>query len=52
MFTKAEIEKYFTTEKQESLLFVFIGIAVIVTAIDFSFLLKTNFIKGRLFRYY
>jgi hypothetical protein len=46
MFTKADIEKYFTGEKQESLLFVFIGIAGIVTAIIFFFFLKTNFYKG------
>ena len=46
MFTKADIEKYFTAEKQESLLFVLIGIAGIIAAIVFFFFLKTNFYKG------
>lgn len=46
MFTKADIEKYFTAEKQESLLFVFIGVAGIITAIIFFFFLKTSFHKG------
>ena len=46
MFTKADIEKYFTAEKQESLLFVLIGVAGIITAVVFFFFLKTNFYKG------
>lgn len=46
MFTKADIEKYFTGEKQESLLFLFIGIAGIIAAIVFIFFLKTSFYKG------
>jgi drug/metabolite transporter (DMT)-like permease len=46
MFTKADIEKYFNAEKQESLLFLFIGIAGIIAAIVFFFFLKTNFYKG------
>jgi hypothetical protein len=46
MFTKTDIEKYFTAEKQESLLFLIIGIAAIVTAFGFYFFLKTNFWKG------
>lgn len=46
MFTKTDIEKYFTGEKQESLLFLFIGIAGIIAAIVFFFFLKTNFYKG------
>jgi Ca2+/Na+ antiporter len=46
MFTKADIEKYFTGEKQESLLFLFIGIAGIIAAIVFFFFLKTSFYKG------
>jgi hypothetical protein len=46
MFTKTDIEKYFTGEKQESLLFLFIGIAGIIVAIVFFFFLKTNFYKG------
>jgi hypothetical protein len=46
MFTKTDIEKYFIGEKQESLLFLLIGIAGIVTATVFFFFLKTNFYKG------
>jgi membrane protein implicated in regulation of membrane protease activity len=46
MFTKADIEKYFNAEKQESLLFLFIGIAGIIAAIVFFFFLKTSFYKG------
>ncbi len=37
MFTKADIKKYFTVEKQESLLFVLIGVAGIIMAVIFSF---------------
>ncbi len=46
MFTKTDIEKYFTAEKSESLLFIFIGIAAVIAAIIFFFFLKTNFYKG------
>lgn len=46
MFTKTDIEKYFTAEKQESLLFMLIGIAGIVSALILFFFLKTNFYKG------
>jgi len=46
MFSKTDIEKYFTAEKNESILFVFIGIAAIILAIVFFFFLKTNFYKG------
>lgn len=46
MFNKADIEKYFSAEKQESLLFVLIGVAGIITAIAFFFFMKTNFYKG------
>jgi len=46
MFTTSDIEKYFNAEKQESLLFVAIGIAGIVTAFVFVFICKTNFYKG------
>ena len=46
MFTKADIEKYFAGEKQESLLFLLIGIAGILAAIVFFFFLKTSFYKG------
>jgi drug/metabolite transporter (DMT)-like permease len=46
MFTKVVIEKYFNAEKQESLLFLLIGVAGIIAAIIFFFFLKTNFYKG------
>jgi drug/metabolite transporter (DMT)-like permease len=46
MFSKTDIEKYFMAEKQESLLFVLIGAAGIITAVVFYFFLKTNFYKG------
>jgi hypothetical protein len=46
MFTKADIEKYFNAEKNESLLFIIIGIAAILLALIFFFYLKTNWHKG------
>jgi len=46
MFTKADIENYFMSEKKESLGFLIIGILGVVTAIIFFFFLKTNFHKG------
>ncbi|MFM9908926.1 MAG: hypothetical protein ACKVOW_06250 [Chitinophagaceae bacterium] len=46
MFTKTDIEKYFIAEKQESLLFLVIGIIAIALAFIFFFVLKTNFYKG------
>lgn len=46
MFSKADIEKYFITEKQESLLFIIIGVAAIVLAAIFFFSIKTSFYKG------
>lgn len=46
MFTKAAIEKYFTGEKQESLLFLGIGIVAIATALIFLLIIKTSFFNG------
>jgi hypothetical protein len=46
MFTKTDIEKYFNAEKAESWIFMVIGIAGIITAIVFFFVLKTGFYKG------
>jgi uncharacterized membrane protein HdeD (DUF308 family) len=46
MFTKAQAEAYFIAEKQESLLFVIIGIAAIATGIIFLVLMKTPLYKG------
>jgi hypothetical protein len=46
MFSKADIERYFTGEKQESWLFMAIGIGGILLAIIFFFALKSNIYKG------
>ena len=46
MFTKTDIEKYFLGEKQESFLFLLIGIAAVIVAIIFFSFLKTPFYKG------
>lgn len=46
MFTKAQAEAYFMAEKQESLLFLAIGIVAIMTAIGFLAVVKTPFYKG------
>lgn len=46
MFTKGDIEKYFTGEKQESLLFILIGVAGVLAAMVFWFFLKTGFYRG------
>jgi uncharacterized membrane protein HdeD (DUF308 family) len=46
MFTKADIEKYFMDEKQESLIFLVIGIVAVVSAIVFMLIWKTSFFKG------
>lgn len=46
MFTKTDIEKYFIAEKQESLLFVILGITAIVIAFVGLFYWKTQFWKG------
>ncbi len=45
MFSKTDIEKYFLAEKQESLLFLIVGIIGIILALVFFFS-KTNFYKG------
>lgn len=46
MFTKADIEKYFVAEKQESFLFLVIGVIAILVAVAFLVFVKTNFYKG------
>jgi uncharacterized membrane protein HdeD (DUF308 family) len=46
MFTKTDIEKYFLAEKQESLLFIIVGVAAVIAAIAFYFLLRSSFFKG------
>jgi hypothetical protein len=46
MLTKADIEKYFMSEKQESLVFLIIGIAALLVALIFYFTLKTQIYRG------
>lgn len=46
MLTKTDIEKYFLAEKQESLLFLIIGIAAIIIAVVGIFIWKTQTWKG------
>lgn len=46
MLTKADIEKYFIAEKQESLVFLIIGIAVVLLAVIFQFSAKTMIYRG------
>jgi hypothetical protein len=46
MFTKADIEKYFVAEKNESLLFLVLGILAISLSIIFYSYLKSAFFKG------
>jgi len=46
MFTKETIEKYFMAEKTESWLFMAIGIAAIIAATVFFFIIKTPLYKG------
>lgn len=46
MLTKTDIEKYFTAEKNESLLFMLIGFVAIVAAAVLYFYYKTPLCKG------
>ena len=46
MFSKADIERYFTGEKQESWVFIAIGAAGIILAIIFFFVFRSNLHKG------
>jgi hypothetical protein len=46
MLTKADIERYFTAEKNESLLFMLMGIVAIGLAIVFLLVFKTSMYKG------
>jgi drug/metabolite transporter (DMT)-like permease len=46
MLTKNDIEKYFIAEKNESLLFIILGITAIIVAILFFFYFKSNWYKG------
>jgi hypothetical protein len=49
MLTKADIEKYFIAEKQESLVFLVIGISAIVLALIFYFAVKSTIYRGAAF---
>ena len=46
MLTKSDIEKYFIAEKQESLIFLIIGIIAIVLALIFYFSVRTHIYRG------
>jgi len=46
MLTKNDIEKYFLAEKQESLVFLIIGIAAILLALILYFMVKTQVCRG------
>lgn len=46
MITKTDIEKYFIAEKQESLVFLIIGISAITLALIFYFAVKSNVYRG------
>ena len=49
MFNKTGIESYFNAEKAESGLFVFIGLAAIITALVFLIFIKERFYTGASF---
>ncbi len=46
MFTKAVVEKYFDAEKQESMLFMLLGILAVGLAMFLFVYIKTDFVKG------
>jgi hypothetical protein len=46
MLTKTDIEKYFIAEKQESLVFLVIGVVAIVMGLIFYFAVKTQILRG------
>ena len=46
MFSKTDIERYFVGEKQESWVFMAIGVAGFILAVIFFFVLKSNLHKG------
>ena len=46
MLTKADIEKYFIAEKQESLVFLIIGLAALLLALVFYLMVKTQISRG------
>jgi hypothetical protein len=46
MLTKFDVEKYFVTEKQESLFFLAIGIIALLLGVIFLLFIKSNFYRG------
>jgi hypothetical protein len=46
MLSKADIEKYFMAEKQESLVFLVIGLAAVVLALVFHFMIRSPVYRG------
>ena len=46
MLTKGDIEKYFLAEKQESLVFLVIGLFAVLLALIFYFMMKTQIYRG------
>ncbi|MBK8087494.1 MAG: hypothetical protein IPK31_05875 [Chitinophagaceae bacterium] len=46
MFSKTDIEQYFSAEKQGSLFFLAVGIVAVIASIILFFVLKTPFFKG------
>lgn len=46
MLTKLDIEKYFIAEKQESLLFIIIGIVALICGVALIIFCKNNFWRG------
>ena len=46
MLTKADIEKYFIAEKQESLVFLVSGLVAILLALIFYFAVKSSISRG------
>lgn len=46
MFSKTDIEQYFSAEKQGSLFFLYVGIVAVIAALILFFVLKTPFYKG------
>lgn len=46
MFSKTDIEQYFSAEQQGSLFFLSVGIVAVIAALILFFVLKTPFYKG------
>ena len=46
MFSKTDIEQYFSAEKQGSVFFLAVGVVAVIAAVILFFVLKTPFFKG------